>query len=101
MPAMRAVCLVGVMGFCVACGPGYSGDRAKTPEEIVAEEERQADEDERRRRARGDDYGPVDEGELDADKRHICPALAQTRTLYNKTLTRRQYVPPTHQMNYC
>jgi hypothetical protein len=64
---MRAVWLIGAVGMCVACGGGYAGDRAKTPEEIVQEEERLAEEDQRDR----DAYGDVEDGgeELEVDKK--------------------------------
>ena len=64
---MRVACLVSVVGFGVACGDGYSGDRAKTPDEIIAEQERLAAKDERRRQST--DTGPIDDSELEADKR--------------------------------
>lgn len=63
---MRTACLVSVLGLAVACG-GYAGDRAKTPDEIVAEEERLALEDERERESKG--YGPVSDEELEVDKK--------------------------------
>jgi hypothetical protein len=52
--------------LCVACGGGYVGDRAKTPAEIVAEEERQAAKDEER--AKTSDTGFTGDEELEADK---------------------------------
>ena len=63
---MRTACLVSVFGLTVACG-GYAGDRAKTPDEIVAEEERHADEDERERQAQGPAH--VGDEELEVDKK--------------------------------
>jgi hypothetical protein len=63
---MRRAFLVSVFGLTVACG-GYAGDRAKTPDEIVAEEEREAEADERKRQ----DMGPAHVGdeELEVDKK--------------------------------
>ena len=63
---MRTACLVSVLGLTVACG-GYAGDRAKTPDEIVEEEERLAEEDARNREARG--TAPVGDEELEVDKK--------------------------------
>ena len=44
----RAAALLSVMGFAVACGGGYEGEKVKTPDEIVAEQEAIAAEDEKR-----------------------------------------------------
>jgi hypothetical protein len=63
---MRTACLVSVLWLTVACG-GYAGDRAKTPDEIVAEEEREAEEDQRQREAMGPAH--VGDEELEVDKK--------------------------------
>jgi hypothetical protein len=63
---MRAVGLLYVVGLCVACGGGYVGDHAKTPAEIVAEEERQAAKDEEQ--AKLSDTGFTGDVELESDK---------------------------------
>jgi len=64
---MRAVWIFGVLGLSVSCGGGYEGDQAKTPADIVAEEERLAAEDDKERQAYSD--APADNEELDVDKK--------------------------------
>ena len=63
---MRTACVASVIGLTVACG-GYAGDRAKTPDEIVAEEERMAAEDDRKRQEQGPAH--VGDEELEVDKK--------------------------------
>jgi len=64
---MRAVWVFGLLGLSVSCGGGYQGDQAKTPSDIVAEEERLAAEDEKEREAYSD--APTGDEELDVDKK--------------------------------
>ena len=63
----RAAALLSVMGFAVACGGGYEGEKVKTPDEIVAEQEAIAAEDEKREDAT--DTGVVGDEELESDKK--------------------------------
>jgi hypothetical protein len=63
---MRAGWLLSVVGLCVGCGSGFRGDRAKTPEEIVAEEEAQGAKDAEREKMA--DTGYTGDEELESDK---------------------------------
>ena len=63
---MRAVWLVSIVGLCVGCGSGFKGDRAKTPDEIVAEEEAEGAKDVEREKIADSEF--TGDEELESDK---------------------------------
>lgn len=62
---MKRVWIASAIVYVAACGPSYGGQGVKTPEELLAEQERLAEEDERRRQERG---SSIDVGDTDMEK---------------------------------
>ena len=55
---MNRLVLGALVGICVGCGPSYGGQGAKTPDEIVAEQEAMAAEQEKKGRDPSDYAAP-------------------------------------------
>jgi len=65
---MRTAWMLIGCGLCIACGPGNATEPAKTPDDIVADEEKAAVQDQRDRET-ADTGGPSGDEELEADKK--------------------------------